>query len=174
MGFNMDKRWIYILIILIIGTAAMFYIVENSTTVGSATVAVGTYTATVPNDYNIFSSENDYVVVINRQTNEKIHLEDFGKGNSTEKNFEKQLSKIENDENVTDYNTTTETYNNFTFKSITYEKLPNNTINKVSLFMEFNHTFMIKSMNFKDPNTLESKSHFIIDSIKRDYKKTQD
>ena len=32
----MDKRWIYIIIILLIGVTALFFIVESSTTLGSA------------------------------------------------------------------------------------------------------------------------------------------
>ena len=32
----MDKRWIYIIIILLIGVTALFFIVQSSTTLGSA------------------------------------------------------------------------------------------------------------------------------------------
>ena len=77
----MDRRWIYIIIIFIIGFAALFYIAESSTTVGSAVIGINTFTTSIPDDYNIENSQNDYATLIKRQTHEKIYIKDEGKGN---------------------------------------------------------------------------------------------
>lgn len=170
----MDKRWIYILIMLIVGVALLAFIVDTSTTIGSATVSLSTYTDTLPDSFNIETSKNDYAIFINRKTNEKIYIGDLGKGNLTDKKFDEKVIELKNDENVTDINFTNEIYNNTSLKTIYYEKLPNNTINKASFFMKFNHTFIVDSYNYHDVNKIDEGAHFVIDTLKKDYKKSQD
>ena len=80
----MDKRWILILIIFLVGVAALYFVVDTSNTVGKAVVAVNTYTITVPETYNIENSETYLATVINRATGEKITVEDVGKGNDVD------------------------------------------------------------------------------------------
>lgn len=170
----MDKRWIYILIILIVGVAAMAYIAETSTTVGSAIVSISTYTTTLPDGYNIQASEKDHAILIIRKTDEKIYIGELGKGNLTDKYFNEKDIELQNDYNVTGINYTSETYNNITFETIKYEKLPDNSINKASFFMKFNHTFIVESTNYHDEGKLDEGAHFVVDTLQRDYKKSQD
>lgn len=170
----MDKRWIYILIIFIVGIATLAFIVDTSTTVGSAIVSISTYTDTVPDGYNIEDSEKDHAVFINRKTNEKIYVGELGKGNLTDKKFDEKVIELSNNENVTNINFTGEVYNNITLKTICYEKLPDNTINKASFFMKFNHTFIVNSYNYHDENKIDEGAHFVIDTLQKDYKKSQD
>ena len=172
MGFNMDKRWILILIIFLIGVAALYFVVDTSNTVGKAVVAVNTYTITVPETYNIENSETYLATVINRATGEKITVEDNGKGNTTEDMYSIELIGVQSKPNVTSINHTTEKYRNTTLKTIYYEK--SNTINKISVFTKFGHTFTITSEKYKDIDTLNENTQFIFDSLKQDYKKTQD
>lgn len=170
----MDKKWIYILIILIIGAAALTFIVESSTTVGSAVIAVDTFTTTLPDHFNIEDSDRLHSTILNRATDEKIYIEALGKGNLTEKSFKEKLIDIQNDENATNINTTTDSYNNITLKNINYEKLPDNRLYKASFFMKYNHTFFILSKNYQDMNTLDKQAQFVIDTLQPDYKKSQD
>lgn len=172
MGFNMDKRWILILIIFLVGVAALYFVVDTSNTVGKAVVAVNTYTITVPETYNIENSETYLATVINRATGEKITVEDVGKGNDVDDMYEQELTDIQSASNVTTINHTTEKYKNTTLKTIYYEK--SNKINKISVFTKFGHTFTITSEKYKDIDTLNEKTHFILDSLKQDYKKSQD
>lgn len=170
----MDKRWIYILIILIAGICTLQYIVDTSTTVGSAIVAIGTYTDTLPESYNIETSERDYAILVNRQTDEKIHIEDLGQGNLTEDGVKARLIELEDNPNITKINYTTEKYNDIILNTIKYEKAPANTTNKATLFMKFNHTFLLESYNYHDEANLDKGAHFVIDTLKQDYKETQD
>ena len=170
----MDKRWIYILIILIAGLAAMAYIVDNSTTVGSAIVPIGSFTTTLPDGYNIEASEKDHAILIIRKTNEKIYIGELGKGNQTDKFYGEKIIELENNYNVTNISYSDDVYNNITFKSINYEKQPNNTINKASFFMKFDHTFIVESRNYHDKDKMDYGAHFVVDTLQRDYKKSQD
>ena len=77
----MDKRWIYILIIAVIGITCLFFIAESSTTIGKATVKVGHYITTLPDSFNINKNGEEYAKLINRKTNERIFIKDLGKGN---------------------------------------------------------------------------------------------
>ncbi len=170
----MDRRWIYIIIIFIIGFAALFYIAESSTTVGSAVIGINTFTTSIPDDYNIENSQNDYATLIKRQTHEKIYIKDEGKGNLTEKVFNEKMSSMENNPNITRISQSKEVYNNVTFNVIEYERIFNNNTNKAFVFMEYKHTFLIESTNFKNPNTLTEKTRILLDTLQPDYKKTQD
>lgn len=169
----MDKRWIYILIILIIGFSALYYIVVNSTTIGSAIVGINAFIFTIPDSFNIENSDHGFASLVDRDTNEHILVKELGKGKSFNKSIEKELLNVESDEDVKRISSTTEKYKDMTSKVINYEKEPNGTVNKVAVFSKFNHTFLIKSTNFKDVDTLNEKTHFIMDTIKQDHKKKQ-
>ena len=47
----MDKRWIGIIIILIIGLGCMYIIVDNSNSVGNAVTVISDVTITLPPGY---------------------------------------------------------------------------------------------------------------------------
>ena len=64
----MDKRWIYFIIILVIGFSGLYYIVGTSTTVGSAIVGINSFTLTVPDSFNIENNDHGFASLINRQT----------------------------------------------------------------------------------------------------------
>lgn len=170
----MDKRWIYIIIILIIGLSGLYYIVDTSTTVGSAIVGLNSFILSIPDSFNIEDTDHGYVSLANRQTNERIIIKDLGKSKSVDEIFEKELSAVVSSENVTIINNTTEKHNDITSKVVYYEKLPNHTFYKVMVFSKFNHTFLIKSINFKDVKSLNDITYFIIDNINLDHKKKQD
>lgn len=171
----MDKRWIYILIIFIVGFVALFYIVESSTTVGSAIVAVDKYLTTVPDSYNIEKSDHNYANFINRETNERIMIESVGKGDLVEKRLNEELDKLQNNVNITKINITTEKCDDIIFSTVFYEKFNNSqNFNKIMVFEEFNHTFFVKATDFNNLDNLNEKAYFVIDALHQDFKKKQD
>lgn len=169
----MDKRWIYVIIIFIIGFTAMFYIVDTSTTVGKAVVAVNTHLVTVPSSFNIEGNEYNYALLVNRQTQEHIFIKDLGKGDLVNQSFEEEIGDIEATENVSRISYTTEKYNDKTYHVINYET-SDGKYNKVLVFTQTHHTFKIKSTDFMDEKSLKENTEFVIDTFKQDYKKTQD
>ena len=76
----MDKRWILILIILIVGGYCTYNIVDSSTTVGDAITVVNKSVITIPKDFSIADTDKNSVDLIDNKDNKKIHIEDIGKG----------------------------------------------------------------------------------------------
>lgn len=168
----MDKRWIYILIILIIGVICLFFIVESSTTVGTANVNLDTFTLTMPSDYNIEDSNGGYLEIYNKNTREKLAIKDLGKKNNFSSEMGNKLSALEANENVTLIKNTTITCKNITAQSIYYEKVQG-TINRATYFNKYNHSFSIESYNFHDNSTMEKNIIFLMDNLRPDYKQKQ-
>ena len=83
----MDKRWIGILLILIAGLVCMYYIVDNSTTVGNAISVINDVTIPVPQEMKISVSNRNDVTFLNENTNESIYI------NCVDKNPEKAFDK---------------------------------------------------------------------------------
>ncbi len=166
----MDKRWIYILIILIIGVSCLFLIAESSTTIGKATVKVGSYICTLPDAYNIEKSGDQYAKLINRKTNERIFVKDLGKGDQIHKNMSERWNSLSNDERYHDVKNIT-IYDSI--PAIYYEDY-NDTINQISYATKFNHTILVKCTCFHDNNTVHKDTKFIIDSSAPNYKQKDD
>lgn len=161
----MDRRWIYILIILIIGLTCLFYIAESSTTVGKATVKVSSFLFTVPDSFNIHNS-GQTTDLINRKTNERIFVDDLGKGVDIKENMTSVIKWL-NDEG---------TYSNV--KNITlYDTIPtvyyedsNGTLNEISYATKYNHTFYIKCTHFHDNTTMQKNTKYVADTLEPNYK----
>lgn len=169
----MDKRWICILIILIIGAICAYLVVDSSNSVGSANVNVNTFTITLPSEFNIDTKSGQELTLINRQTQEKIQVTDLGKGNSTKSNLTEKIDALNNNTNVTYIENTTLTIGNETYHSIYYEKAPD-FVNRIVYVNKFGHLFSIECYNFHDNGTIENNIEYIINSMKPDYKQKQD
>lgn len=167
----MDKRWLYILIILIIGISCMYLIVESSTTVGKATVKVNSFLVTVPDSFNIDGTGGHYAYLINRNTHESIYIHDVGKGNFIDKNMsEKWDMTINEPEKYMNLKNTTHKKN---ISTMYYEDC-NGTLNQITFFTKYNHTFYIKSEHFHDNNTMQKSAKSVIDSLIPNYKQKQE
>lgn len=168
----MDKRWIYIIIILIIGISALYVIVSSSNTVGSAIVDVNKFIITLPDDFNIQDNDKEYSILINRNTNARIIVKDIGKGNFVNERL-KNDSDIYHTRDYKEIKNKTFEHDGIKVKTI-YGIGEDNKINSTAYFMKFDHTFNIKTNNFKDIDTIEENVKFIIDTLQRDYKQSQD
>ena len=161
------------ILILVIGFSGLYYIVGTSTTVGSAIVGINSFTLTVPDSFNIENNDHGFASLINRQTKEYLVIKDLGKNKPVDENFDKEASSIESNENYMIINNTTENYHDMDSKVMYYKTADNNTLYKFSVFTKFNHTFSIRSANFLRVDTLNDKTHFVMDTLNQDYKKSQ-
>ena len=169
----MDKRWIYILIIIIVGTSCLYLIAESSTTIGKATVKVNSYLVTVPDPFNIHSTGSHYAHLINRDTQERIFIEDLGKGDFINKNMSGRMADVEASGDNEDIENITVNIGNTSLPTI-YYKDSNGTFNQISYIIKYNHTFYIKSSHFHDNSTIKSNVKVIIDSLTPNYKQKQE
>lgn len=64
----MDKRWLIIIIIFIIGLGSMYYIVDNSNTVGSAITTFSKTTITIPEGFSVGDTSSDSVELYSKKS----------------------------------------------------------------------------------------------------------
>ena len=169
----MDKRWIYILIILIIGLVCLFFIVDSSSTLGKANVNIGKYTVTIPNSMNIENSDKNHLSLIDRANDEKISIETYD-GNYTDESYDEALDLLEEDSRVMEIENTTIKINNNTLPTLCYKTEDSDNYNQIFFLYQYNSTFIIKCSNFHDNSTLNKDVEFIAKTIKIDYKQKQD
>ncbi len=170
----MDKRWIYILIIAIIGFACLFYIVDNSSTLGSASVYVNKFKVTLPHDYNVAGDGKTYMDAINKKTNEHIIIKDVGKGNLISSEFVKRADTLINNENISSVDYSTIDINCENLSTIEYKSINNNNINKIIFLTKEDHTFTFECKDFHNETKLENDVSFLMDTLMRDVKQKQD
>lgn len=168
----MDKRWIYIFIIFILGIVCLFFIVQTSTTVGTANVNLDKFTLTLPSEYNIEDNNGKYLEIYNKDTKAKIAIKDLGKKSNFAKDMQEKASALEAHENVTVVKNTTITVKNMTVPSIYYEKVQGN-VNRVTYFTKYDHSFSIECYNFHDNSSMEKHTLFLMENLRPDYKQKQ-
>lgn len=168
----MDKRWIYIIIIFILGCACLFFVASHSSTIGVANVNIGKTTMTIPDSYNIEQSNAKFVKLVNRKTNEKIIVKDLGKGSHIQSSITSKMDELADNESISLIEDINMKKGNLTLPGIHYEKLPDNADYYEYYFTKLDHTFSIKLENFNDNFTDDINP--IIDSLRRDPKQKPD
>ena len=170
----MDKRWICILIIAIVGFAGLYYIVDNSSTLESASVYVNKFKVTLPHDYNVAGDGKTYMDAVNKQTNEHIIIKDVGKGDLISSEFAKRADALINNENIssTEYSSIEINCENLT--TIEYKSISNDNINKIIFLTKDDHTFTFECKDFHNETKLENDVSFLMDTLMRDVKQKQD
>lgn len=168
----MDKRWLLIIIIFIIGISSMYYIVDNSNTVGSAITTFSKTTITIPKNFSVGDTGASFVELYNKQNSEKITIYDNGKGNTA----------VDDLKNITAAYQETTDYINITNKT---EKIANQTVysaylvdengtDQISTFYRQKHTYTLVIEDFKNTDDINTNLKFIITTMTPDYKQAQD
>ena len=127
----------------------------------------------MPDGFNIDGTDKTAATLINRDTCEELIIQDFGKGNSIEKVLSNNTQNNSNSGNYVKIDNETVTYHNITIQTI-YMTSSDNTTNATAYFMKFNHTFTITANNFNNRDDINNNIKYLINSLQRDYKQTQD
>lgn len=171
----MDKRWIAILVIFVIGVSCLFFIAETSNTVGSAIADVNKAIVTMPHDFSKEDSDSNSLLLKNKGTNEKILIEDLGKNDTALDEFNSKIQSFSGNPNILNMKNKTNETGNFKVYTIYYNNATQtNTTNAISYVYKINHTFYIKMVDFKNTDNLDSDLNFIIETLQPDYKRSQD
>lgn len=172
----MDKRWIMILIFLIVGCCCLFYVVETSSTVGDAITVVNKTVVTLPNDFSIESKETDHGTIINENTNEKIYIKDLGKEDSSMNAFKTALQDLSKKSDIKVIKNSTLNIDNITAYKIDYKNITKETNQNISNAYVFtcNHTFLIKLQNYDDDTELNENLEYVVAHMTPDFKQSQD
>ncbi|MGN0176896.1 MAG: hypothetical protein ACI389_03580 [Methanobrevibacter sp.] len=172
----MDKKWILILIFLIVGCCCLFYVVETSPTVGNAITVVNKTIVSLPDEFSIENKENAYSTLINKNTNEKIIIKDLGKKDSALDNFKEKSINLSKNPDIIHVNNSTLNINNITTYKIDYQNITkenNSDLSNVYIFT-CNHTFLIKLENYNNSTKLNNNLDYVITHMTPDFKQSQD
>ena len=162
----MDKRWIGILIIFIVGIVCMYYIVEDSPSVGNAMTVINDVSVSMPLGYNILHSTADSVTLLSKN-NESIFLNCTN--GTPDKLFKKEITSFQNNNNVKVKNNLT----NDTLKYVQFEDLNSGNNTSFACFKKEGHTFLMKIEGFTDMNKEKKDVMFVIDNIIHDFKQNK-
>ena len=171
----MDKRWIIILVILILGLGCMYLIADSSTTVGKAITVVNKTVVTLPQDFTVEDSDKSSVYLVDKQTHTKVRIKDFGKNDSAFDRFSEKLNELKHDSSVKNLKNSTFKINDITTYQINFQNVTNNSTNTTLNYLyACNHTFSIKTTGYSDNAKLDSDLNYIISNMKPDFKQAQD
>jgi len=172
----MDKRWIGILLILIVGCCSMYFIVESSTTIGNAITVVNKTVVSVPNGFSIDDTGNDFAKLVNDNTGEKISFEDLGKKDIASDTFNEKLNELKGSSQVNVLENSTINIKNMTVYRIDYQNLTTENTTNISICYVYTcyHTFAIQFKNYKDTSSLDKDMNYSISNMKADFKQYQD
>lgn len=158
----MDNRWYAIIIILIVGLSAMYFVVSSSNTVGSAVIIVNDVSVTLPDNFRIIHNQADESELQNRNGNETINIQYLCNGNNSLKEYEKELKSLNNSDIEVLENSTNGTVHKIICKNTTKYDL--------YYFEKYDRTLMIKATHFNNESDENSTVNYIIDSILPDFK----
>lgn len=170
----MDKRWILIIIIIIIAAGCGYLVAQSSPNVGNAIAGVNKSIVTLPHGFSVGSSEGAYLELINKHSDEKIYIEDKGSGDNSEIDFEKNLKKISetSDKQIID-NFSDITPNGIKVYIAHYINEETSKNESISYYFTFGHTYYMKLSGFEDVNQENEKIKLIADTTETDFKKAQ-
>ena len=164
----MDKRYLLILVVIIICGINLSIIVNNSNIVGSASVSVGKYLFSMPEGFFIHENNGNSVVI---QNNDKVSIY-FDTNLGSADNYDKRLKYIDNTSTDKILSKGTITIDNIEVNSVYYQG--KNHVNKSAFYFEKNNNpFKIVVTNFNYDNDRDLTLEYIKDIIQSthlDYK----
>lgn len=166
----MDKRYLFIFIIVFICCINLYFIAINSDDVGSASVASGDYICTIPQGFSLYESNNNYVHLFDADSKIVIDVYTHISKNNT---YDKKLVELNNNSNVRVLSNGTINVEDMTIYSIFYRQVDNNQNRSTFYFKKDNNNFRILITDFdyeKDYNKILDYVDIISTSTRRDYR----
>lgn len=159
----MDKRWVGIIIILILGIGAMYLIVDSSPTVGKAVAVASEMTITIPDGFTLLKDTEQTIKLINKQ-NETINITIIGLGDNASKEFKATLNALEKSDDIEVQD------KNATGNMIFYKNLTANKECSVTYFVKENRTIELQMTKYKN---WENDWKFVVDTIQHNFKQNK-
>ncbi len=167
----MDKRWIVIIIILIVGISSLFLIANQSDKIGKAITTIDNVVITLPTDFRVEHAGDGYTTLTNRNTGEKLHIELIKEKNKAQSLMKSKLEELKSD-NVDNIENYTQNIANITVYTISYQNLSSDSpVNyTVNYLNKLNKTFIITTSNYDDSTSELSDLTDIVTTLRLDYK----
>jgi hypothetical protein len=167
----MDKRWIAILIIMVIAGGCIYFISQTSPTVGSAIADVNNTCVTLPYGFSTGPSDDRSLEMNNKNTGEQVIITDLGKGDVAKEFFDNNLNDLSKSKNkILDTENVTE--NGVTVYIAHYIDSKDNK--SIAYYYTYGHTYSLQLNGFDDFDRMDEIITFIAGTTHPDYKKAQD
>lgn len=171
----MDRRWISILIIIIIACVCGYLIIQSSDTVGNAIVDVNKSQVTIPSGFT-GDSDVDSATFLDKSQSRSIYVKDLGKIDNALSSFKSSEKELNNDNNIDIQSNDTAKIGDVTVYTVYYINSTNSDSKLMSnsYLYSYEHTYLVKMNGFDNQNELNNYLEKIVKTIKPDYKKSQD
>ena len=172
----MDRRWILILIIIILAVCCGYFVVSNSDTVGNAIIDINKSTAVLPPGFSVGGSDSSSISLYQKNHPEKIFIKDLGKGEFALDEIDKKNKSFSNNPDIEILDNVKNITEDRELYTIHYQNYSDKeSLNlSVSYLNTYNHTFLLKCSGFNDINQIDKNLNFLAETIKPDYKKSQE
>lgn len=172
----MDKRWILILIIIIIAIICGYAVVSSSNTVGNAIIDIHKSTAVLPPEFSVTDSGSYSTELTKREGVEKIYIEDLGKTDVAGKSFNDKVKELSHEDDIKILQNSTNTTNKYKYYVVYYQNSsnPHSGYLSTSYLYSHSHTFIFKCSKFHSIDEINENLKLLVTTIKPDYKKSQE
>jgi hypothetical protein len=168
----MDKRWIIIIIIAIVGISSLYFIVNDSMRLGKAIDTIENVIITLPTDFKIGEETPSSTELMNRNTDERIKIELIKEKNKARILMKNKLQKLNSSDDVKYMKNYTQNISKIKTYTISYQNVSsdhpvNYTVNFIN---KLNKTFIITTYNYNDNASQIEDLAYVIDTIRLDFK----
>ena len=167
----MDKRYLLIIVIILICSVNLFLISISSDIIGGASVNFKDYTFSIPKNFDLLSSDDQYVKLNNPDIG-WIHItyDDIRENND----YKHRINYIENRSDMTILRNGTLNVGNTTVYSVFFQRQDSNSIINDSSFIfdQYGHRFTISvaGYDYSSYNEIVDTVIFLIESLRHNYK----
>ena len=158
----MDKRYLLILIIILICFIGLFVIANNSDNIGSASVACGQYSLQIPNGFSLYDSSRDSVHIYNGNSGININVYSNLRKNDT---FNNRFNLLSNTSEFHILSNGSIDANGIKIDSVYYKDVGTNQNKSHHYFSKGNNSFRIFVYDFNYDQDLNKTFHVLISFI---------
>ncbi|WP_405284089.1 hypothetical protein [Methanobrevibacter sp.] len=168
----MDKRWIIIIIILIVGFSSLYFIVNDSMRLGKAIDTIDNVIITLPTDFKIGEKTPTSAELMDRDADKKIKIELIKQKNKASVLMKNKTKTLKSEGDVADVKNYTQKIANITTYSISYKNVTTETpVNySMNFINKLNKTFIITTCDYDNDTAQLKDLTYVIDTIRLDYK----
>lgn len=167
----MDKRYLLIIVIILICSVNLFLISNSSDVIGGASVNFKDYTFSIPKNFDLLSSDDQYVKLYNPEIGRvQITYGDI----SNDNDYKHRLDYLQNRSDITILRNGTLNIENTTVYSVFFQRKDSNSIINDSSFIfdQYGHRFTISvaGYDYSSYNETVDTVIFLIGSLRHNYK----
>lgn len=153
-----------------------YYVVSTSDTVGNAIIDIHKSTAVLPPGFSVGETSSDSVSLYEKEGVAKIFIKDLGKGDIASDEIEKKNKSLSSSADIKIIDNNHTTLGDAKIYTIYYQNTSDTEsfYYSVSYLNTYNRTFLLKCEKFDNTAEIDKNLNLLTETIKPDYKKSQE